>query len=56
MEAGAIATAALTRQAIALEVVKKAAEADQQVAGILEEAANSIAALTSRGTTVNISV
>ncbi len=47
------ANAALTRQAIALQVIKKSADADKAIASILEQSANNVAALTHRGTSVN---
>lgn len=47
---------ALTRQAIGLETIKKSAQADQQVANILEESARNVSALTSRGANLNITV
>ena len=52
--AGIAANAAMTRQAITMEVIKAGAKADQQVADILAQAADSVAALTSRGTNVNM--
>jgi hypothetical protein len=51
--AGIAATAAMTRQAITMEVIKASAKADQQVADILAQSASSVAALSSRGTNVN---
>jgi transcriptional regulator len=53
--AGIAMNAALTRQAIALEVVKKSADADKAIANMLEQSAANISALTSRGVNVNIS-
>jgi hypothetical protein len=53
--AGIAATAAMTRQAITMEVIKASAKADQQVADILAQSAASVAALSSRGTNVNFS-
>ena len=49
--AGIAAEQALTRQAIALETVKKSAEADRAIANILTASIDS-----SRGSNVNISV
>ncbi len=47
---------AIARQDVALSFVKQSAQADQAVAGILEQAADNLAAVTgSRGTNVNIS-
>ena len=46
---------ALTRQAIALETVKASAEQQQQLAGILEDAARNAPISGSRGSNVNIS-
>lgn len=49
------ANAAMTRQVIALETIKKNADADKAIAGILEQSATNVAALTHRGTNVNLS-
>jgi transcriptional regulator len=46
--------AALTRQAIALEVMRASAKADQQMANILEQAIQNVPT-GSRGSTVNFS-
>lgn len=46
--------AALTRQAIALEVIKASAKADKQIANILEQAVQNVPT-GSRGTNVNFS-
>ncbi len=46
---------ALAQQNVALSVVKKSAEAEQAIAGILEEALQSVPVNASRGANVNIS-
>ena len=46
---------ALTRQAIALEVVKASAEQQQQLANILAEASRSAPVSGTRGANINIS-
>lgn len=51
--AGIAAQQAITQQAIALETVKKSAEADQVIANLLAEAVESVPA-SSRGGIVNI--
>lgn len=53
--AGIAAQSFMTRQAIALEVIKQSAKADQQIAGILEAAADSLPKSTIRGANVNFS-
>ena len=50
------ANAAMTRQAIGLQIIKKNAEADKAIASMLEQSANNVAALAHRGTNVNFSV
>ncbi|HEY8190183.1 MAG TPA: hypothetical protein VIF12_05820 [Micavibrio sp.] len=55
ISAGIAMNAAMTRQAIALEVVKKSADADKAVASMLEQSAANISALTSRGVNVDFS-
>ena len=47
---------ALTRQTIALSVIKSAADQDKAIASILEEAARSAPINGSRGSNVNIKV
>ena len=49
------AEAALTRQAVALEVIRKNAEAGQAIARILEQAADMVPAPVHRGGNVNFS-
>ena len=51
--AGIAAQQALTQQAIALETVKKSNEADQAIANLIAEAADSVPT-GSRGSVVNI--
>jgi hypothetical protein len=55
MDAGIAATAALTRQAIALEVLKKSAESQGKIAEMLQQAVENVPAPASRGVNVNIS-
>lgn len=50
------AEAALTRQAIALSVVKQAADIEKALVSILEQALESVPSSAVRGTNVNISV
>lgn len=45
----------LLRQAVALSVIKQAAQADRQIAGILEQAIENVPVSASRGSRVNIS-
>lgn len=47
------AQAFLTRQAVALSVIKQAADTDKKLAGILEQAADNLAT-SGRGQRVNI--
>ncbi len=53
--AGIAAQAALTQQNVALSVIKQNAQADQAIAAILQESAETVAAAT-RGRNVNIRV
>lgn len=52
--AGIAAQAAMTRQAIALTMVKQAADMEKQLAGILEAAAANVPVSSSRGSALNI--
>lgn len=52
--AAVAANAALTRQAIALEVVKMAAQMDRQLVAMIEDAARSVP-VSGRGGRVNLS-
>ena len=52
--AGIAVNAALTRQAIALEVIKKAADQDRQLVNILQQAVDNVSA-SNRGRAVDIS-
>lgn len=52
--AGIAAQAALTRQAISLEMVKQAANMEQQLASILEQAISNVPVSSSRGATLNM--
>lgn len=52
--AGIAAQAALTRQAVALEVVKQAADMEKQLVAMLEEAILSVPMSSSRGSALNI--
>lgn len=54
--AGIAAQQAIAQQNVAISVTRSSAQADQAVAGILQESADNIAAQTSRGTNVNIRV
>lgn len=54
ISAGLAAQTALTRQAIALETIKMAADMSQQMADILAQALD-VPVSNSRGTTVNLS-
>ncbi len=54
ISAGIQAQAALTRQTIAMSVLKQAADMEKQLAGILEAAANSVPVSSSRGSSINI--
>ena len=54
LPAGIAAEAALTRQNIALSVVKAAADADQAIAQILDESLRSAPISGSRGSNLNI--
>ena len=58
MEIGApiAAEQAIFRQNLALAVIKSSAQQDQAIAGILEQSAQNLAALTGRGSNVNILV
>lgn len=47
---------AVAQQNVAISVIKSSAQADEAVAGILQESADNIAAQTNRGTNVNIRV
>lgn len=47
------AQAFLTRQAVALSVIKQAADTDKKIAGILEQAADNLA-VSGRGQRVNV--
>ncbi|MBL4804509.1 MAG: hypothetical protein JKY71_06550 [Alphaproteobacteria bacterium] len=53
--AGIAAQAAITQQNVALSVIKQNAQADQAIAAILAESAETVAAAT-RGNNVNIRV
>ncbi len=53
--ASVAADAALTRQAIALEVIRASAKADKQIANMLEQAVQNVPT-GSRGANVNLSV
>jgi len=48
--------AAITRQNVALSVIKQAAQADRQIAGILEDAIKNVPTSSFRGGSLNISV
>lgn len=52
--AGIAAQAALTRQAITLQVVKQAADMEKQLVAMLEEAILSVPVSSSRGASLNI--
>lgn len=52
--AGIAAQAALTRQAITLQVVKQAADMEKQLAAMLEEAILSVPVSSSRGASLNM--
>lgn len=52
--AGIVAQAAMTRQTIALSVLKQAADMEKQLAGILEAAISSVPVSSSRGSALNI--
>ena len=52
--AGIAAQSALTRQTIALSVIKAASDADKQLAGILEAAIANVPVSSSRGTSLNL--
>lgn len=56
LPAGIAAQQAITKQNVALNVIKQSADADKAVAGILQQSADNIAAQTGRGTNVNIRV
>jgi hypothetical protein len=51
---GIAAQMALNQQNVALSVIKQAADADKAIANILQTAADSVPASTSRGGNVNI--
>lgn len=55
MEASVIATAALTRQAISLEVLKQSMEMQRQIVDMLAQAVENVPVSPSRGTNLNIS-
>lgn len=48
------ANMAMTQQAIAMEMIKQAADMQQQMVQMLQESVASVPVSTSRGTTVNI--
>lgn len=50
------AEAALTRQNVALSVIKRNAEQSQQIAEVIEQAVQSAPASSARGTNLNILV
>ncbi|MFN3827962.1 MAG: hypothetical protein ACK4NR_10110 [Micavibrio sp.] len=52
--AGIAAQAALTRQAITLQMVKQAADMEKQLVAMLEEAILSVPVSSSRGASLNI--
>lgn len=52
--AGIAAQAALTRQAVALEMVKQAANMEKQLVAILDQAISNVPVSSSRGTTLNM--
>lgn len=52
--AGIAAQAALTRQAITIQVVKQAADMEKQLVAMLEEAILSVPVSSSRGASLNI--
>lgn len=54
--AGIAANVALTRQAIALETVKSAADMAQKMADMIAETAQNVPMASSRGTIVNFTV
>jgi len=54
--AGIAANLALTRQAIALSVIKQASEAEKMRASIIDQAARNVPASSVRGGNVNFSV
>lgn len=54
--AGIAAEAALTKQNVALSVIKQNAEQDKAIAGILEDAARSAPLSGARGSNVNLVV
>lgn len=53
--AGIAAQQALTQQAIALSVLKQAADADKAIANMLQNAVESVPVSQARGSSVNIS-
>lgn len=55
MDAGIAATTALTRQAIALAVLKQSAESQRKVADMLQQIVENVPVSSSRGTNVNLS-
>lgn len=55
VSAGIAAQLAMTRQAVALSVIKQNAQAQQQIASILQQAVENVPASTVRGASVNIS-
>ena len=54
ISAGIQANVALTRQAIALETVKKSAEAERAIANVLDEAVGSVPSSSVRGSNLDI--